>query len=662
MTPPVGVVRRDRWGVPHLLADDVLDLARLQGWAVARDRARQIELDRLHVVGRTAEVLGRTAVAWDVLARRARVADLAERAFAALDEETRRWCSAFVDGVVEGLGDDTLPGRWQPWTPLGIFAVNHLLFSTFPTKLWRAHVRDRLGRAAVDAFVGEAAVHSGSNAWVAGGGRTASGLPLIAGDPHRLMESPGVYQQVRLTCPELDVIGLTFPGVPGAQHFGHAGRVAWAVTHAMADYQDLLVETLRRGPDGVEARGPSGWEPVDVRHETVEVLAGDPVGIEVLTTARGPVISEASGDEPVHSLRTPAWELADLGFGALLPLLRSRTAADVERALDAWVEPVNHVVVADATGEVRHRVAGRVPVRSAEARVLPVPADDPTTTWTGWVDLPREVVDPDAVVVSANQRRGPGWERIGHEFAPPVRAERIAALLAGHRALTVEDAARIHGDTAAPTARALVDRALAADVPEAADLVERLRTWDETMDADSKGAAVLGALRSALVLVLAEHPALAPLAPTPDGLYAPWLDLRGRLALVLDRWLREGAPFGIDLDAAVAAALARLAAGPAPTTWGDAHVWRPPGAPEVRLSGDTDCVLSTTSIPGLDLVVRGPVARFVWDLADRERSRWVVPLGADGALDAPHHHDQLDAWAAGVLLPVVGPRTTGDAR
>jgi penicillin amidase len=35
-----------------------------------------------------------------------------------------------------------------------------------------------------------------------------------------------------------------------------------------------------------------------------------------------------------------------------------------------------------------------------------------------------------------------------------------------------------------------------------------------------------------------------------------------------------------------------------------------------------------------------------------ESSGWVVPLGASGDPDDPHHHDQTPAWVAGTLLPV----------
>ena len=55
----------------------------------------------------------------------------------------------------------------------------------------------------------------GSNNWALGGGWTASGKPLVAGDPHRALDVPNVYYQNHIACPEWDAIGLSFPGVPG---------------------------------------------------------------------------------------------------------------------------------------------------------------------------------------------------------------------------------------------------------------------------------------------------------------------------------------------------------------------------------------------------------------------------------------------------------------
>src|SRR6202008_3489522 len=88
---------------------------------------------------------------------------------------------------------------------------------------------------------------AGSNNWALAPERTATGRPIVAGDPHRLLEMPNMYAQAHLACDEFDVIGLTVPGVPGFPHFGHTAHVAWCVTHAFVDIPDLYVEQFDAG-------------------------------------------------------------------------------------------------------------------------------------------------------------------------------------------------------------------------------------------------------------------------------------------------------------------------------------------------------------------------------------------------------------------------------
>ena len=52
MSAPVRGVLRDRWGVPHVVGDDLDDVARLQGEAAVEDRAWQLELMRRKAEGR----------------------------------------------------------------------------------------------------------------------------------------------------------------------------------------------------------------------------------------------------------------------------------------------------------------------------------------------------------------------------------------------------------------------------------------------------------------------------------------------------------------------------------------------------------------------------------------------------------------------------------
>ncbi|MGW2049986.1 penicillin acylase family protein [Streptomyces sp. NPDC001858] len=675
-------IYRDAWGVPHLRADSAHALARLQGLVTARDRAWQLEVERHRARGTSAAFLGPEALSWDRFVRRARLDDTARRCFDQLvrqDPETADWLRAYVDGVNEGLTAGAAvatapefarvglaPGRWEPWTPLAVWLATHILFAGFPAKLWREEAARHLGPEAIGLFATDGPGTSGSNGWLVGGDRTVTGQAVIAGDPHRFIEDPGVYQQIRLACDEFDVVGLAVPGVPGIAHFGHTGTVAWAITNAMADYQDLYRERLRRTGAGVEALGPDGvWRRVARHTELVRVAGEETVEVEVLETERGPVIAGGpegldDGSPLALSLRYPPRVTADLGFSALLPLLRARRVADVDRAFDRWAEPVNVVQAADTSGGLLHRVAGRVPLRAEANGTRLVAAWEPGHEWTGWHEMPHTGL-ADGVAVMANQR-GPATE-LGVEFAAPHRADRIRELLAERRRWSAADMPAIHTDTYLASAAPLLEQIAALDAltGPAAELRDRLLRWNRRMEADSEAAAGFAALRSALVRRLAAQPAFAGLTGPPayPEVFLPWLALVPRIGFALQHLLRAEELYGIDRPALVREALEEVAGQPA-APWGDTHrlaAWR--ALPDLEdkppaLAGDHDCVLCTSAVPGwTDLAARGPAARYVWDLARREDSLWVVPYGASGVPDHPHHQDQLPLWLKGELAPVV---------
>ncbi|WP_029253385.1 penicillin acylase family protein [Paraoerskovia marina] len=685
-------LRRDSLGIPHLWAPDELTLARAQGYVTARDRGWQLDTDRWRAEGTLAARIGPPGLAWDTLARQLRITETARRSFARLDDADRRWVEAYTDGVNAGLpqGRQTpethdlraLPGvhppdePWPAWMPLAILHVNHVLFTGFPNVLWRAHVARTLGphhprtpvEELVDTLSGVDPRSGGSNAWALAGIRTATGAPILAGDPHRLLELPGTYQQVRLACPEYDVVGLAFPGVPGIAHFGHTGTAAWGVTNAVAHHVDVLVEHLRDDGGAWRAAGPDGDEPVEsgveqvhVRqtrhetteaHETVDVPWGRTRRSLLLDLPPTPTAHRATG---VH---LPAHTRADLGVGALRVLLRARTARDVVDAFAAWVDPVNRVLAADRN-TVLSATVGQVPDLDRTERRLPRDA----RTARAAESLPNApAVRVTTHAVDANQRPHAAADH-GFAYPPPHRARRITALLREPDApTTAEDQHRIHADTEQPDAHDLLDR-LAA-VPDtlldhpAARARQQLLAWDRRMTTDSTDATLYATWRTAVVTRLADHPALAPLTePHPHtSVLDPWFALPARLRTALPTLL--DAPWlDLDVPQTLADALTDAFAAP-PAPWGtqhalvpvhlhhDAHL-DPPPTPPTALAGDSECVLATASVPGAAHVVSGPVARWVWDLDDRTRSRWAVPFGAAGDPRSRHHVDQLSTWAAG---------------
>ncbi|MFT4394130.1 penicillin acylase family protein [Gordonia lacunae] len=770
-------ILRDGHGIPHVRASTPEAVLYGQGRACGEDRRWQIEFMRLRAEGRTAEVFGASCVEWDTFARRAQLDAAAERIFDASSTRTRHLVAAYAAGVNSTLDDhDTSaaapelealahrPQPWRPWTPISVFIMHHVLFGRFTTKLFRLHACRTLGLDALrfwdfetretdptvpampdEAFLDEilaitrpaspeppsSAVDlgdpkSGSNAWGVSAERSSTGSPIVAGDPHRFLELPGIYQQFHLasTGPRdaFDMAGFAFAGVPGVPHFCQGDDIAWGITNAMGDYQDLFLERLTRDEAGtllVEVPGGSRV-PAGVRTETVRVRDAEPVAVQIITTPNGAVVFGGAEDSFAMSMRSPLLS-EEVTFDAPLDLLFARTVADVEAALVNWVEPVNRAVIAHADGTVATHVAGRVPVRAPENYWLPVPGWDERYQWRGYErgslgdpdfdatlpgtprslrspelaeGVPRPLRSPElaegvskgvskgGITVTANQRMSdvPALQPLTSECVEPFRADRIAARLDDLDSVSPADCADIHSDVRleqATVVQELLSR-LRADNAEAEDVRQRLIAWDRAMDADSTDAYLYAEFRTQLVLGVANTDVLAPLRG-PHGfpaVFQPWFVPEPRLATALTSVVANTAGIGIDIEAVAVAALdavvARVAAFGSTPTWGSVHRLAPihgfdlvgasPQYPDLfaalrptplPLAGDAESVFANAAAVGTHLCITGAAARYVWDLADRGASRWIVPLGVSGDPRSDHFQDQAAQWAAGELVEVV---------
>jgi penicillin amidase len=714
-------IHRDEWGIPHVRATTTHDAFLGQGFVQAADRLGQLEYDRRRSRGRWAEVVGSSAVAFDAFARRCDLSASAAREADALEPEARAVLDAYAAGINAYLAlgrprppdlslADVTPEPWSAADCCAVFLVRHVVFANWQKKLWRGRLAAALGAevaarvdgvdtrgvplivpppdvvepaprdpteldAVLAAMAAVAEITNGSNSWALDGSRTASGLPLVAGDPHRFLEVPGVYAQGHLAGPEFDAVGLAFVGVPGFPHFGHTERVAWCVTNANGDYQDLYVEPA----DAVVAGA--------ARHETIGVRDGDDVVIECHATARGPVVFGDPARGAVISMRSTALDEPSTGLATILPMLRARDVDELEQVMRAWVDPVNSLVSADVDGNISYRTVGRIPVRDPANSWGPVPGGDARHDWHGLVpydELPRLRNPTNGLIVTANQRIVPdGYPyRLGLDYARPDRARRLHQRLDAIDGATVADMADVHRDVqslAAPIWAARFAALAPREEVERAAL-DLLRGWDGSMAADSGAAAVYVAARDAVCRLLAHHPALAGVrAPVPDeppGTFQP-LELRiwaisTGLLLADDRTLL---PAGRSWDDVLAAALTdgvavlRTALGDdaAAWRWGALHLaaprnpigaTRPAWAaqldpPTIAMGGEWDTVMCAAHPAGFGFGVTGTsVARYVFDTADWDRSMWIVPLGASGDPGSAHFADQQERWARGELVPM----------
>jgi len=706
------VIHRDEWGIPHARATTAHDAFFAQGYVQAEDRLFQLEYDRRRAYGRWAEVVGARVVDFDLFTRRCGLRAAAEREYRALPVEARAVLEAFAAGVNAWLTSGAAlpvdlaaagvdPEPWRPWDCCAVFLVRHVVFANWQNKLWRGRLVDLVGAdavarieragaaapvplivppgawftpptddgpvpAAVPAAMAALAEAGGSNSWVLHGSRTASGKPLVAGDPHRLVEVPGVYYQVHLACDAFDAIGLSFVGVPGMPHYGHNERVAWCVTNAYGDYQDLYVERFES-------------EPEPVRRETVVVRNADPVSVDCFETEHGPVLFGDPRSGTAISLRSTALTEPSSGLSVLLPMLRARTVAELDSVMRAWVDPVNNFVSADVDGTIAYRTVGRVPVRSRANAWGPVPGWTGDHEWDGVIayeELPHARDPEGGLIVTANQRivddSYPHF--LGLEYARPDRAIRVHAHLDGVHDATVDTMAAVHRDRRSLAADLWVERLLRLEPRDRWEraALEHLRTWDRIMDRHSAGAAVYVVVRDAACRHVAHNPALAPLrAPFPGEPAGTWQPLELRLWTALPGLLVRDDPVLLAADDSwddvLVAALAdgvgvlRTALGDEAGAWrwGALHVAAPRhplgreelDSPATEVGGEWDTVMSAAHPAGYGFgVTTASVARYVFDLADWDRSAWVVPLGASGDPTSAHFADQQATWAEGELV------------
>src|SRR5437868_3875375 len=109
-------VLRDRWGVPHIYAQNQHDLFFAQGFVAAQDRLFQMELWRRSGQGRLAEVLGPSALLRDINARLLMYRGDMEAEYKSYSPDTKEILESFTAGINEYISSRVVPGG--PGLPL----------------------------------------------------------------------------------------------------------------------------------------------------------------------------------------------------------------------------------------------------------------------------------------------------------------------------------------------------------------------------------------------------------------------------------------------------------------------------------------------------------------------------------------------------------------
>jgi penicillin amidase len=729
---PVEVLR-DRWGVPHIYADNNHDLMFAQGFVHAQERLWQMDYDRRLASGRLAEVLGAEALRLDRWIRILGLRRAAERDTLLLEGHVSQMLEAYVAGINARIAQ----GRWpiefsllhyrpDPWTVTDTLVWAKMMAWTLSTnwesELLRAHLIAQLGpelaaelepdmssqwpsilhpgvdhpttgvvaleraRSAAP-FVGPG-THDGlgSNSWVLGGNRTASGKPLLSNDMHLFLSIPAIWFENHLVGGGLDVTGVSFPGVPGVV-VGHNQHVAWGFTNGFADVQDLYREHLRRGEEGtVQYEFKGVWHDATVIQEQIHVRGGDIVTEEVIITPHGPIINSLAQDFAGEQPLALRWTTLDPErmFLALYKMNRARDCTEFREALRYWSSPTQNTVYADIDGDFGYTFAGRVPIRAKGEGLVPVPGWTGDYEWTGYVpfeELPHLYNPPQGYIATANNRvvdhDYPYF--ISRDFVVGERAERIVELIESRAQIDTEYIKRMQFDQVSLLAQQVAKyiSEIRVEDPKLEAVVGLLRDWDGELSSDSAAAAIYEIFNLRLMnLILKDR--LGELAiryigkgPTPVLADMSIFSQRARewLHSILEQpeshWfdLGHGETREEVLRIALQETMNYLKEEFGPQvknwTWGKLHrlVFPHPLGRGTLLQrifnrgpysvGGDNSTIWLTSFSKLDLRMEnlvGPPFRFIADLGDWRNSLGLLTPGQSGHPGSQHYADQVEAW------------------
>ncbi len=536
----------------------------------------------------------------------------------------------------------------------------------------------------------------GSNNWVISGALTATGMPILANDPHLGIQMPSIWYEVDLHCmPKSDacpyeVRGYSFAGAPGVI-IGHNDRIAWGMTNVNPDVQDLYVERLN--PANINQYEVNGqWTDMTIVPEVIKVQGqDDPTTLLVRQTRHGPIITDlksyskysqvtTGGDTPQINALALRWTALDENrtFESILLLDRAQNWDDFRAALQYFDSPSQNFIYADVDGNIGYQMPGLVPIRAKGDGSLPVPGWTDDYEWTGFIpydQLPRTYNPAKGYVVTANQPVvSPNYPYLilyQPDFDAGYRADRITQMITGNSGkITLDDVAAIQGDDMNLLAPELDGylKSLTFSDPAVAAARDALVGWDGEMRMDSPQAALYGYFWVDLIHATFGDDMPADLLPGSGG--ATMTVFHNLLSDPSNAWWDDVTTSQTETrDDILTAAFEKgyrdtvnaLGSDMSKWRWGDVHTAlfanqtfgesgigpieaifnRGP----VAVNGGASIVNATSwNLDNPFVVTSLPSMRQIIDLSNLANSRMIHTTGQSGHPGSPHYADFIDLW------------------
>ena len=728
-------VIRDRWGVPHIYAANPHDAFFGQGFVHAQDRLFQMEVARRLASGKLSEIFGEMALETDRMVRTFGFPRLAREDWSAISEDLSTVIIAYAKGVnafirkmepYREVSFSLLRLEPEEWKPEDTLAIMRLMVWELSHGWQGELVRGELAEAVGEEHAADWEIHypennpltlpdgiefnaldpdgklhrargpflmrnQGSNTWVISAERSATGSVVLANDMHLKVGVPNVWYENHLIAGDLNVTGVSIPGLPTVQ-VGHNAHIAWGMTLAYTDAEDLFVERFDpQSPSRYLFKGE--WREAEEVTELITVKGkSEPISEKVIITHHGPVISAVLNYGPKMQETAEFVERLAVQSMALQPaeIIRGwwllNRAANWDEFVEAmrWISaPQLSVSYADVEGNIGYWMTGKIPVRAKGDGRFPVPGWTGEYEWVGEVpfeEMPHALNPKRGYIINTNNKVvGDDYPHyLGSIWMNGYRSRRLEELINAKEKLTLDDHAAMQTDVTSLPGKEFVEAIgdFQSDDPDVALALRLLREWDFKLTPDSVGGSVYEVARYTLVRELLLSAVDEELAYRimgkgfhPLTLYTS--EFYGYDTVSLLRFLRSPDNWWVkraggrekwlsrSLKQAIGWLRENYGNNPKNWEWGKLHELplvhligvQPPldkifNPPPLRIGGDSDTPCQTGVVPDAPYKATSfaPSHRAIIDLKDWDNSRIVILGGQSGRLASPHYADMVPLW------------------
>ncbi|WP_400078056.1 penicillin acylase family protein [Winogradskyella sp. R77965] len=412
-------VHYDAQLIPHVFAQNDLDLYRAQGYLTAKHRLWQMEFQTYAAAGRLSEIIGEGALNYDRQERRRGMNYGAEQALLKMkeDEQTTAFVQAYADGVnsyINQLDPKDYPVEYklldykpETWTPkktalllmymtkmlaggdedientnaLRLFGKERfdLLFPDFfditdpiiPKETDWSYIdvpqtpkpisNSQPVLDSIKEIIDKPDPNYGSNNWAVSPQKSSTGNAILANDPHLGLNLPSIWFVMQLSAPNQNAFGATLPGALGVIS-GFNQHISWGETNATRDVLDWY--KIEFNDDGTKYKYDDSWKDVTYRIEEIKIKGKANYIDSIRYTHHGPVVFDKnfkSNNEKKGYAMKWIGHIGGNNQKTFLDLNKSKNYNDYVKALSHYTAPAQNFVFASIEGDIALWVQGKLP-------------------------------------------------------------------------------------------------------------------------------------------------------------------------------------------------------------------------------------------------------------------------------------------------------------